>query len=39
MDLTGDFGKCVVCGKDYQIYGGDGFCDDCMCDIEDVKEE
>ena len=34
-NLAGDFGKCVICGKEYQIYGRDGFCDDCNIDMEE----
>ena len=28
-------GKCIICGKDYAIYGADGFCDDCLMDGDD----
>ena len=30
--------KCVICGKDYQIYGIDGFCDDFIAEINNLTE-
>lgn len=30
---------CVICGRDYQIYGSDGFCDDCMIEGDDELQK
>jgi NMD protein affecting ribosome stability and mRNA decay len=30
-----DFGTCVICGKEYTVYGQDNLCDDCMIEGED----